>query len=154
MSANDKRKVKTLGNVSRLTERRVEEAKSLHREVERQLSISQSQLQELERYFSEYTQSIGFVAQGRNRAFALQNYRHFMHRIEQTIEQQRNVVAQLKRRLEEQAQKVREANVQHRSVNKLTARYEHRIKQDDERQEQAILDQFGRQNAHRGGPGK
>lgn len=154
MAAKHRQKVKTLNNVARVTEKRVDEARLKQQEVERQLSVNRSQLHELERYFTEYTQNIGFAAEGRNRAFALQNYQQFMSRIEQTVEQQRNVVRQLEQRLEQTTDAVRAANVQHRSVGKLTQRYQHRIQQDDEKQEQAMLDQFGLHNRHRGGPGK
>ncbi|MBD3816777.1 MAG: flagellar FliJ family protein, partial [Halothiobacillus sp.] len=85
---------------------------------------------------------------GQAKAFALQNYRAFMARIEQTIAHQKEVVAQVEAELLACKQAAAEASSQHRSVEKLRGRFENERNRMQNKQEQAVNDAHAAQHRH------
>lgn len=147
---SDRQRLKSLGNAGRVMGHQADLARRRRREAERELEAQRQRLADLEGYFNEYTNNISFAAEGRNRAFALQNYRQFMARIEETIEHQRRVVDELEQQLAQRANDAREAQARNESVDRLSERYRNSIRRRDERSEQQVMDQHGAANAGRG----
>ncbi|MBN2872300.1 MAG: flagellar export protein FliJ [Halothiobacillaceae bacterium] len=147
----DTQRLKSLGNAGRVMGHQADLASRQRREAQRELDAQRQRLADLEGYFREYTSNIGFAAQGRNRAFALQNYRQFMGRIEETIEHQRRVVDELEQKLAQRATEAREARTRTESVDRLSQRYRDSINRREERGEQRVMDQHGASNTASGG---
>ena len=147
---SDMQRLKSLGNAGRVMGHQADLASRRRREAQRELDAQRQRLADLEGYFNEYTNNISFAAEGRNRAFALQNYRQFMARIEETIEHQRRVVEELEQKLAQRANDAREARTRNESVDRLSQRYRDSIRRRSERNEQQVMDQHGAANAARG----
>lgn len=147
---SDTQRLKSLSNAGRVMGHQADLANRQRREAQRELDAQRQQLADLEGYFREYTNNISFAAEGRNRAFALQNYREFMARIEETIEHQRRVVEELEQKLAQRANDAREARVRNESVERLSERYRDSIRGRNERSEQQVMDQHGASSAARG----
>lgn len=147
----DTQRLKSLGNAGRVMGHQADLARRHRREAQQQLDQQRQRLADLEGYFNEYTNNLSFAAEGRNRAFALQNYRQFMARIEETIEHQRKVVSDLEKTLDQRAGEARDANVRNESVDRLSQRYRDSIRRKADHAEQQAMDQHGAANAGRGG---
>ncbi|MFI9653797.1 flagellar export protein FliJ [Guyparkeria sp. GHLCS8-2] len=151
---SDTQRLKSLGNAGRVMGHQADLASRRRREAQRELDAQRQRLADLEGYFTEYTNNLGFAAEGRNRAFALQNYRQFMARIEETIEHQRKVVHDLEGQLSKRANDARDAHARNESVDRLSQRYRDSIRRRDDRTEQQVMDQHGAAKvAHGGGTG-
>ncbi|MFP4251038.1 MAG: flagellar export protein FliJ [Guyparkeria sp.] len=148
---SDTQRLKSLGNAGRVMGHQADLASRRRREAQRELDAQRQRLADLEGYFTEYTNNLGFAAEGRNRAFALQNYRQFMARIEETIEHQRKVVHDLEERLNKRANDAREAHARNESVDRLSQRYRDSIRRRADRAEQQVMDQHGAAKAAHGG---
>jgi len=148
---SDMQRLKSLDNAGRVMGHQADLASQRRREAQRELDAQRQRLADLEGYFNEYTNNISFAAEGRNRAFALQNYRQFMARIEETIEHQRRVVQELEEKLAQRANDAREARTRDESVGRLSQRYRDSIRRRGERAEQQLMDQHGAATAGRGG---
>ncbi|MDG4866714.1 flagellar export protein FliJ [Guyparkeria sp. 1SP6A2] len=147
----DTQRLKSLGNAGRVMGHQADLARRRRREAQQQLDQQRQRLADLEGYFNEYTNNLSFAAEGRNRAFALQNYRQFMARIEETIEHQRKVVSDLEKTLDQRAGEARDANARNESVDRLSQRYRDSIRRKADHAEQQVMDQHGAANAGRGG---
>lgn len=147
---SDTQRLKSLGNAGRVMGHQADLASRRRREAQRELDGQRQRLADLEGYFTEYTNNLGFAAEGRNRAFALQNYRQFMARIEETIEHQRKVVQDLEEQLNKRSNDAREARVRNESVDRLSQRYRDSIRRRADRAEQQVMDQHGAGKAARG----
>lgn len=117
-------RINRVKGVEKITEHGATLAKETVLRCQKDLEEQQARLLQLTQYFDEYAAGIGFATGGRAQAFALQNYRSFMARIEQTIAHQKNVCVQLEAELATHQRAAAEANSQHRSVEKLRGRFE------------------------------
>ncbi|MGC8697832.1 MAG: flagellar export protein FliJ [Halothiobacillus sp.] len=107
---------------------------------QQRLDEQQARLVQLSDYLQEYAAGLGFATGGTSQAFALQNYRAFMGKIEQTIVHQKTVVAQIQAELIACQHAAAEANSQHRSVEKLRGRFEAERNRAQDKQEQSVND--------------
>lgn len=144
----NQKRIERVKGVERITERGANIAKESLLQCQRRLEEQQARLQQLTDYLQEYAAGIGFASGGQAKAFALQNYRAFMGRIEETIAHQKEIVAQLETELEGHRQAVAEASSQHRSVEKLRGRFENERNRMLGKQEQAVNDAHAAQHRH------
>lgn len=142
-------RINRIKGVEKITEHGAALAKEAVQRCQNELAQQQERLQQLVQYFDEYAAGIGFATGGRAQAFALQNYRAFMERIEQTIAHQKTVCAQLEAELAAHRQAAAEANSQHRSVEKLRGRFETARDHQNDKLEQRTNDAHAAQH-HRG----
>lgn len=136
----NRKRVERIAGVERVTDRASNLANEAVMHCQQRLDEQRQRLDLLTNYLSEYAETIGFSPGGQARVFALQNYRAFMARIEQTIEQQRLVVAEVEEELVTRQQEAQEANTRHRAVEKLHGRFENRLAHEESRQEQRMMD--------------
>jgi len=141
-------RIERVKGVERITERGANIAKETLLQCQQRLDEQQARLQQLTDYLQEYAAGIGFASGGEAKAFALQNYRAFMSKIEQTIDHQKGVVAQLEEELQACQKVAAEANSQHRSVGKLRGRFENERDRMQNKQEQAVNDAHAAQHRH------
>lgn len=145
----NQQRINRVKGVEKITEHGAALAKEAVMQCQKNLDEQQARLQQLTQYFDEYAAGIGFAAGGRAQAFALQNYRAFMERIEQTIAHQKSVCAQLETELATHQRAAAEANSQHRSVEKLRGRFETERDRLNDKLEQRTNDAHAAQH-HRG----
>ena len=107
----NQKRIDRVKGVEKITERGANIAKDALLQCQRRLDEQQARLQQLTEYLQEYAAGIGFAPGGEAKAFALQNYRAFMSKIEQTIDHQKGVVAQAEAELLAYKQAAAEANV-------------------------------------------
>jgi flagellar FliJ protein len=144
----NQQRIERVKGVEKITERGANIAKESLLQCQRRLDEQQARLQQLTDYLQEYAAGIGFASGGQAKAFALQNYRAFMARIEQTIAHQKEVVAQVEAELLACKQAAAEASSQHRSVEKLRGRFENERNRMQNKQEQAVNDAHAAQHRH------
>lgn len=144
----NQKRIDRVKGVEKITERGANIAKDALLQCQRRLDEQQARLQQLTEYLQEYAAGIGFAPGGEAKAFALQNYRAFMSKIEQTIDHQKGVVAQAEAELLAYKQAAAEASSQHRSVEKLRGRFENERDRMQNKQEQAANDAHAAQHRH------
>lgn len=144
----NQQRIERVKGVEKITERGANIAKEAMIQCQRRLDEQQARLQQLTDYLQEYAAGIGFASGGEAKAFALQNYRAFMSKIEQTISHQKEVVAQVEAELLRHKQAAADANSQHRSVEKLRGRFETERNRMLDKQEQAVSDAHAAQHRH------
>ncbi|WP_407276197.1 flagellar export protein FliJ [Halothiobacillus sp. DCM-1] len=129
-------RIARIRQVEKITDQRATLGQEAVAACQRQLDEQRARLTQLTDYLAEYAAGIGFAPGGRSQVFALQNYRAFMEKIEQTIAHQQQVVSQLEGELVARQQEWREWRSQHRSVEKLRGRVEQHDQRDQERRAQ------------------
>jgi len=144
----NQKRIERVKGVEKITERGANIAKESLLQCQQRLDEQQARLQQLTDYLQEYAAGIGFASGGEAKAFALQNYRAFMGKIEQTIDHQKGVVAQLEVDLLACQQAAAAASSQHRSVEKLRGRFETERNRMQHRQEQAANDAHAARHRH------
>lgn len=120
----NQQRINRIKGVEKVTEQGATLAKESVTQCQKKLEEQLERLNQLTQYFDEYAAGIGFATGGRAQVFALQNYRAFMEKIEQTIAHQKTVCGQLESELIAHQRTAAEANSQHRSVEKLRGRFE------------------------------
>ncbi|MHB1228795.1 MAG: flagellar export protein FliJ [Halothiobacillus sp.] len=136
----NQQRIDRVKGVEKITEHGAALAKDAVVHCQQRLDEQHARLQQLSDYLQEYAAGLGFAAGGSSQAFALQNYRAFMGKIEQTIEHQKTVVAQIEAELSACQNTAAEANSQHRSVGKLRGRFEVERNRIQGKQEQGVND--------------
>lgn len=136
----NQKRIDRVKGVEQITERSATIAREALLQCQQRLDEQQARLTQLTDYLQEYAAGIGFATGGQAKAFALQNYRAFMGKIEQTIDHQKGVVARLEAELEACRKAAAEASSQHRSVEKLRGRFEKERDRVQNKQEQAVND--------------
>ena len=126
-------RIQRIRQVEKITDHQATVGQEAVAACQRQLDEQRARLTQLTDYLAEYAAGIGFAAGGRSQVFALQNYRAFMGKIEQTIAHQHQVVAQLEQDLAARQQEWAALRSQHRSVEKLRGRVEQTHHQGQER---------------------
>ena len=129
-------RIERIRQVEKITDQRATLGHEAVVACQQQLDDQRARLAQLTDYLAEYAAGIGFAPGGRSQVFALQNYRAFMGKIEQTIAHQQQVVAQLERDLAARQQEWAALRSQHRSVEKLRGRVEQTHHQGQERLDQ------------------
>lgn len=107
---------------------------------QQRLDEQRQRLTQLNDYLTEYAAGLGFAEGGQARAFALQNYRAFMARIEQTVDHQRQVVEAIETELAGLQEEAREASTRHRAVGKLRGRFQHQLAAEEDKRDQRVMD--------------
>ncbi|OYY54447.1 MAG: hypothetical protein B7Y53_06105 [Halothiobacillus sp. 28-55-5] len=92
-------RINRVKGVEKITENGAMLAKESVQNCQQRLDEQQARLVQLSDYLQEYAAGLGFATGGSSQAFALQNYRAFMGKIEQTIAHQKTVVAQIQAEL-------------------------------------------------------
>jgi flagellar FliJ protein len=141
-------RINRVKGVEKITENGAMLAKESVLMCQQRLDEQQARLVQLSDYLQEYAAGLGFATGGSSQAFALQNYRAFMGKIEQTIAHQKTVVAQIQAELIACQNAAAEANSQHRSVEKLRGRFEAERNRDQDKQEQIINDAHALMRQH------
>jgi flagellar FliJ protein len=141
-------RINRVKGVEKITENGAMLAKESVLMCQQRLDEQQARLVQLSDYLQEYAAGLGFATGGSSQAFALQNYRAFMGKIEQTIAHQKTVVAQIQAELIACQNAAAEANSQHRSVEKLRGRFEAERNRDQDKQEQIINDTHALMRQH------
>lgn len=144
----NQQRIERVKGVEKITGHGASLAKEAMLQCQQRLDEQQARLQQLTEYLQEYAAGIGFASGGQAKAFALQNYRAFMGRIEQTVAHQQEIVTQLEVELANHQQAVADANSQHRSVEKLRGRFEQERSRVDNKQEQAANDAHAAQHRY------
>lgn len=129
-------RIERIRRVEKITDQRAALGQEVVTACQQRLDDQRARLTQLTEYLAEYAAGIGFAPGGRSQVFALQNYRAFMGKIEQTIAHQQQVVTQLEVELAARQQEWAELRSQHRSVEKLRGRVEHHQQQGQERRAQ------------------
>jgi flagellar FliJ protein len=133
-------RINRVKGVEKITEHGAMLAKESVQNCQHRLDEQQARLVQLSDYLQEYAAGLGFATGGSSQAFALQNYRAFMGKIEQTIAHQKTVVAQIEAELIACQSAAAEANSQHRSVEKLRGRFEAAHLRAQDKQDQNVND--------------
>jgi flagellar FliJ protein len=141
-------RINRVKGVEKITENSAMLAKESVLMCQQRLDEQQARLAQLSGYLAEYAAGLGFATGGSSQAFALQNYRAFMGKIEQTIAHQKNVVAQIQAELIACQNAAAEANSQHRSVEKLRGRFEAERDRAQDKHEQSVNDAHAAQRQH------
>ena len=141
-------RIERIRQVEKITDQRATLGHEAVVACQQQLDDQRARLAQLTDYLAEYAAGIGFAPGGRSQVFALQNYRAFMGKIEQTIAHQQQVVAQLERDLAARQQEWAALRSQHRSVEKLRGRFENERDRMQNKQEQAANDAHAAQHRH------
>ncbi|MGC9456696.1 MAG: flagellar export protein FliJ [Halothiobacillaceae bacterium] len=116
---------------------------------EQRLAEQRGRFDQLSNYMEEYARNLEFAQGGKAGAFAIQNYRAFMAKIEAAVEQQRQNVDMVERELEMLRERFKEANIHARSVEKLHGRVLDEARNQQEKREQRELDAHATQRALR-----
>lgn len=126
----------------------VEIAENRERDAARQLGVSrqsvaeqEQRLEELLRYREEYNQRLTGEGSNRMGARKLQEYQIFLSRLNQAVEQQRQLLAQVKRECDEKSQHWAKHRTQARVMNKVEERYLKQEQHQEEKKEQKEMDE-------------
>jgi len=136
----NQKRVDRMERVESVTGRVDDMAKDAVRQCEARLEEQRLRLSQLNDYLSEYAAGLGFAQGGQARAFALQNYRAFMARIEQTVDHQRQVVETIESELASLMAEARETSTRHRAVGKLRDRFQHQLDGEERKRDQRVSD--------------
>ncbi|MFP4155600.1 MAG: flagellar export protein FliJ [Halothiobacillaceae bacterium] len=138
---------KRIEQLGRLARHQSDLALAELRACEQRLAEQKSRHEQLANYMQEYARSLEFAQGGKADAFAIQNYRAFMARIESAVEQQQRNVDAVRRELVELRARFKEASIHARSVEKLHGRVRDEVRSEQEKREQRELDAHATQRA-------
>jgi flagellar FliJ protein len=101
-----------------------------------------SRLVMLEQYRDEYAQRLRDATSQGITQLSLRNYQNFLGRIEDAINQQRQVVRNSEHSTKTGQEHWRDQNKQLKAINTLSVRHDTKVKALENKQEQKILDEF------------
>jgi flagellar FliJ protein len=101
-----------------------------------------SRLVMLEQYRDEYAQRLRDATSQGITQLSLRNYQNFLGRIEDAINQQRQVVHNSEHSTKAGQEHWRDQNKQLKAINTLSVRHDTKVKALENKQEQKILDEF------------
>jgi flagellar FliJ protein len=96
----------------------------------------------LEQYRDEYAQRLRDATSQGITQLSLRNYQNFLGRIEDAINQQRQVVHNSEHSTKAGQEHWRDQNKQLKAINTLSVRHDTKVKALENKQEQKILDEF------------
>ncbi|WP_421621700.1 flagellar export protein FliJ [Alkalilimnicola ehrlichii] len=129
--------------VQRLAGDKADEAGQRLAEARQDLDSQRQQLRQLLTFRQEYAEQLQGQSGGINAA-RLRDYNAFISRIDQAIQQQHQVVAQAKHRVNAQRQDWLEAYSHSRAVGRVVDRFRDEERREQERREQLQLDELAR----------
>lgn len=131
---------KRIAQLGKLARHKTDMANAELRACEQRLAEQQGRLDQLVGYMEEYARNLSFAEGGAAGAFAIQNYRAFMAKIETAVAQQREQVRRIEEELQDLREKFREASTHSRSVEKLHGRVKAEAQQEQDQREQREMD--------------
>jgi len=145
----NQKRIDRMGRVESVTGQVSDMAVDAVNHCQQRLDEQRQRLTQLNDYLTEYAAGLGFAQGGQARAFALQNYRAFMARIEETVDHQRQVVEAIETELAGLQEEAREASTRHRAVGKLRGRFQQQFASQEDKREQRVMDAHAA-NRHQG----
>lgn len=130
---------KRMQPVADVAVRREREAAARLGECQRREQACAQRLEELQRYRDEYTRQ--FADGGSFSAARLRDYRTFLERLNQAIEQQGELLARVRRDCEAQRRRWLDLHGRAEALDKVVSRYRVEERAGEERREQKDLDQ-------------
>lgn len=131
---------KRMQSVVEVTERREREAAKRLGEAQQRVQAGEHQLNELIRYRDEYTQQ--FANGGSLAAARLRDYRIFLDRLNQAVEQQRALVMRARQEVDVQRQHWLDSHMRVQALGKVVERYRDEERSLSERRLQKEADQY------------
>jgi flagellar FliJ protein len=114
---------------------------------QRQLQQQQLRLQQLLAYRDEYAGRHGQGNEVQYQANQLKEFNRFMHQLDDTIQQQQQVVAMAERELEVKRQKWKLSQSRSDAMHKMVDRLQEHEQHQERRSEQKTMDEFALRNA-------
>lgn len=134
----------------------VDVAERREQEQARHLGAAQTELQQhrhkleqLIQYRDEYARQFENTGNNGLSVARLQDYRVFLNRLNQAIEQQKDVIRQAEQACEQQRQRWLDSRTRAQALDKVADRYQREEAQSRERQAQIETDEFALQRHHR-----
>lgn len=131
---------KRMQSVVEVTVRREREAAKRLGEAQQRVQAGEHQLNELIRYRDEYTQQ--FANGGSLAAARLRDYRIFLDRLNQAVEQQRALVMRARQEVDVQRQHWLDSHMRVQALGKVVERYRDEERSLSERRLQKEADQY------------
>ncbi len=138
---------KRMKPVVKVAEGREQAAARVMGEAQRQLQAQEDKLQELITYRAQYTEQFQVSGGAGLGAARLQDYRVFLSRLNQAIEQQHVRIAQCQQDCERQRSNWMATRTRSQALDKVVERYQREERRADDRREQNETDE----RAQRGG---
>lgn len=111
---------------------------------------ARSRLEMLEQYRAEYAERLRTAVSEGLTVQIINNYREFLERIDSAIEQQSEQVQRSQHNTQRGKQHWQQQNTRMKAIDTLSVRHDARIRDQDNKQEQKLLDEFSaRQFTHK-----
>jgi flagellar FliJ protein len=141
------KKSRRLQPVVKVAESREQQAARALGESQSQLSQAQQRHAELLRYKEEYLQRFHAAGKVGMNAAQMEDYRQFLVKLDQAIEQQRQVVEQAAQVLETKRRHWFEKRTKTQALDKVVSRYQSAEQRQQDRQEQNEQDEHAQQTS-------
>jgi len=135
---------KRMQSVQHLAHNREQVAVKKLGESQQYLDAQQAKLQELRAYRDQYARAFESTGGEGLDALRIQEYRVFLGRLNQAIQQQEAVIAQCSARHEQTRQQWLETHSHSQAIDKVLERYRQQERKQQERKEQQELDERAR----------
>ena len=132
---------KRMQSVQHLAHNREQDAVRKLGESQQYLAAQQTKLQELRAYRDEYAKAFESSGGAGLDALRIQEYRAFLGRLNQAIQQQESVISQCSARHEQTRQQWLVTRSHSQAIDKVLERYRQQERQQEERREQRELDE-------------
>lgn len=132
---------KRMQSVQHLAHNREQDAVRKLGESQQYLAAQQTKLQELRAYRDEYAKAFESSGGAGLDALRIQEYRAFLGRLNQAIQQQESLISQCSARHEQTRQQWLVTRSHSQAIDKVLERYRQQERQQEERREQRELDE-------------